>query len=178
MRSSYMEKKIKSYPKPKHPGGRPTRYKKEYCDALIKYFNREPYFETPVITTYKDGSTKEEVKLIPADLPTLAGFAVSIGVHRETLNNWANEKKKNKYGEETNELLHPEFFDAFKRAKDYQENILVINGIQGNYNPAFAIFTAKNIIGWRDRSETDVTSGGEKLEFVIGRDTKEHAKTS
>src|SRR3990167_11237116 len=85
-------------------GGRPTKYKKELCDDLIKYFDIEPHFETPVITTYKDGTTKEEVKFIPADLPTLAGFAVSIKVHRDTLNKWSE--------------VHKEFSDAIMRAKE------------------------------------------------------------
>lgn len=119
--------------------GRPSAYNPKYCDEIIDFFDIEPHFETPVTYTYKDGTKKEEIKLIPSDLPTLAGFAVKIGVHRETLNNWASE--------------HKDFFDAIKRAKECQEHILVTNGIQGIYAQAFAIFTAKNIMGWKDRTE-------------------------
>jgi len=91
-------------PKTEQPRGRPSKYKSDYCDELIKYFDIEPHFETPVITTYKDGTTKEEVKFIPSDLPTLAGFAKKIGVHRDTVNQWEKD--------------HKEFSDAINRAKD------------------------------------------------------------
>jgi len=133
--------------------GRPTLYDPKYCEELIKYFNIEPHFETPVVTTYKDGTTKEEVKLVPSDLPTLASFASLIGVHRDTINQWAKDNK--------------EFSDAIKEAKEHQERILVTNGLMGLYQGAFAIFTAKNVIGWRDKIETDITSGGKPLPTPI-----------
>lgn len=133
--------------------GRPTKYDPKYCEELIKYFDIEPHFETPAITTYKDGTTKEEVKFIPSDLPTLAGFAAKIEVNRDTLQEWAK--------------VHQEFSVAIKRAKDLQENILVTNGLKGLYSQPFAIFTAKNVLGWRDKSETDITSGGERLEGIV-----------
>src|SRR3990167_9869523 len=123
------------------PRGRPTKYDPKYCEEILKYFDIEPHFETPVITTYKDGTTKEEVKFIPSDLPTLAGFAKQIGVHRDTLNQW--------------EKAHKEFSDAIKKAKACQEHILVTNGLKGLYSPAFAIFTAKNVINWKDKTETE-----------------------
>lgn len=119
--------------------GRPSKYDPKYCEEIIEYFDIEPHFETPVTTTYKDGTTKEEIKLIPSDLPTLAGFAVKIGVDRDTLKEWAKQ--------------HDEFSAAVKRAKECQENILVTNGIQGIYAQPFAIFTAKNVIGWKDKTE-------------------------
>jgi hypothetical protein len=93
-------------------------------------------------TTRKDGSSVTETVRLPAELPTLAGFASMIGVHRETLLNWTKE--------------HPEFFDAYKRAKDDQERILVANGLCGLYEGAFGIFTAKNLIGWRDKVDHEL----------------------
>lgn len=130
--------------------GRPTKYSSKYCEQLIKYFDIEPHFETPVVYTNKDGSTKEEVKLIPSDLPTLAGFAKKIKVHRDTLNQWERD--------------HKEFSDAIKEAKECQESILVTNGLHGLYQGAFAIFTAKNILNWRDKQDTDITTKGDKFE--------------
>ena len=138
---------------------RPTKYKPEYCKEIIEFFDIEPHFETPVVFTDKKGNTREEVKFIPSDLPLFSAFAVSIGTHRETLINWtkAVDKKGN--------LKYPEFFDAYKKAKEYQRNILITNGIKGLYSVAFAIFTAKNIIGWKDRQ--DITSDDEKIEGII-----------
>lgn len=132
-----------------HPG-RPSKYNSKYCKDIIDFFDIEPHFETPVTITYKDGTTKEEVKLMPSDLPTLAGFAVKLGVSRDTLNEWSNK--------------HKEFSDAIKRAKECQEHILATNGLQGLYAQPFAIFTAKNVLGWRDKSDTDITTKGEKIE--------------
>ena len=112
------------------PIGRPTDYKPEFCQMMEQYFSVKPYEE-------KNG--KQEA----SDIPTLAGFAVSIGVHRETLLNWCK--------------IYPDFFDTFKRAKEYQENWLSINGNKGLINPAFSIFTAKNIINWRDKKDVEIT---------------------
>jgi len=125
----------------KHAGGRPTDYKKAYCEELVKFFNVEPYFETPV--TYKDkkGNVTDKVIFVAADLPTLAGFAKKIGVSRDTINQWSN---------------HEEFSDAIKKGKECQESILTTNALRGDYNPAFSIFFAKNNLGWKDKTETDL----------------------
>jgi len=134
----------------KHAGGRPTIYKKEYVGELLKYFNVDPSFEVPVDFYDKQGNIKKStVTFVANDLPTLAGFASKIGVHRETLNNWGEE--------------HEEFFDAIKRAKDFQENILVSNALGSRYNPAFSIFFAKNNLGWKDRS--DITTDDEPIKI-------------
>lgn len=130
--------------------GRPTKYDPKYCEAIIKFFDQEPHFETPVITTYKDGTTKEEVKFIPCDLPTLAGFAREIKVNRDTLREWMKH--------------YPDFSAAYKLAQDLQEHILVTNGLKGLYAQPFAIMATKNIIQWRDRQETEI-SGAITVEF-------------
>ena len=54
----------------KHPGGRPTAYRPEFCDEIVEYFER---------TTTDDGE---------AFFPQFVGFAHSIGVTRNTLLNW------------------------------------------------------------------------------------------
>ncbi len=120
------------------PAGRPTDYDPKYIEEITEYFNREPY-------------KKEGNKLIPCDFPTLAGFAVKIGVHRFTLYNWGEK--------------HSEFSDAIKKAKEFQEHIMVTNSMKGLYNTAFSIFAAKNLISWSDKQ--DITSGDEKIEGII-----------
>lgn len=124
-------------------GGRPTLYEERYVQELLDYFNREPCTFQIV-----ENSKGEMCRVaIPASLPTLAGFACKIGVHRGTLQNWANE--------------HEEFFSALKACKEYQEHILIENGLMGGYDKTFAIFTAKNLINWRDKTEQDVNLGGQ-----------------
>ena len=131
-----------------HSVGRPTDYKKEYCEDIVKFFNVEPYFETPVTYQDKKGNITSKVVFIAANLPTLAGFAKKIGVSRDTLNEW--------------EHVHPEFSDAIKKGKACQESILITNALRGDYNPAFSIFFAKNNMGWTDK--TDFTTKGDKIE--------------
>ena len=126
--------------------GRPTKYKEEYCEGIIKYFD----VPTSVEKKNKDGS----IKIIPSDLPLLSGFAGSIGVCRDTVYEWANGKN------EDESLKHPDFSYALKRAKDLQEKLLVTNAMKGLYNSTFAIFTAKNILGWRDKQEVETTHKG------------------
>lgn len=121
-----------------NPVGRPTAYRPEYADALRAYFNADNALKVKLDA--KDGLTTVN------RFPTLAGFAVSIGVHRETLLNWTNE--------------HPEFFDAYKQAKDAQEDILVTGALHGLYNASFAGLTAKNVIGWRDKQDLEHTGAG------------------
>lgn len=108
---------------------RPTKYHPKLTQALIQYFSAKPY--------------KKATRSKPTeanDFPTLAGFAHSIGVHRETLLEWAKPESN-----------HPEFSDAYRAAKDYQEHFLIVNGLKGLVSSNFAIFTAKNVLGWRDK---------------------------
>ena len=76
----------------------------------------------------KDGS----VALIEtaAELPTFAAFARKLGVTQE-----------------------PEFAQAAQKARDLQGNILIQNSLRGNYSSSFAVFTAKNLLGWHDGKE-------------------------
>jgi len=132
--------------------GRPSKYEPKFVDQLYKYFDIEAHFETPVIETRKDGSTKESIKFIPSDLPTKAGFAKSIKISRDTLYEW--------------ERVHPEFKEAMAFAEVCQEHILIQNGLKGLYNPIFAVNTAKNVLGWRDKQEI-TGKDGEAFSFQV-----------
>lgn len=131
----------------KRPVGRPTSYKDEYVDQLIEFFDTSVY---TIKTTYdKDGNEKVEKVLNP--FPTLARFATRIGVTRDTLYEWATARN------EQGELKHEDFSYAYKRAKDFQEALLVEGAIGGMYQANFSIFTAKNVLGWRDKTEQEIT---------------------
>lgn len=108
----------------KNKGGRPSTYKPEYVQMLLKYLEQKPTFT-------KTGAIKK------ANFPSLVGFAILVGVHRDTLHEWTKE--------------HEEFSDAYKKARDYQENYLTELGLADKLSTPFAIFTAKNVIGWRDK---------------------------
>lgn len=130
--------------KPKGPGGRPTKYDPKYCDEIVEFFNREP--SVPLMVGGDVMMHKGEPIMIACRLPTFEMFALSIGVHRETLRNWCDQ--------------NPEFFVAYKKAEDYQKEILIQNGLSGGYEKTFAIFTAKNVTDMTDKQEIDHTTKG------------------
>lgn len=90
-------------------------------------------------------STEEE------QLQTITGLAVHLDTSRETLCNY--EEKD-------------DFFDTIKKAKDRiemaYERDLRRKGRSGD------IFALKNF-GWRDKTEQDITSGGETLTPLLVR---------
>ena len=120
--------------------GRPTDYKPEYVQKLYDYFSEPPYktvTKTRVINGEKIETESEEA----TDFKSLAGFAVSIGVHRETLLEWSK--------------LYPDFSDAYRMAKSFQENWMSVNGPKDLVNSQFTIFLAKNVLDWRDKKEVE-----------------------
>lgn len=123
-------------PKAKNKGGQPTKYKPEYCQGIIDYFNSE-------ITDAKGKYN---------DFPIIAGYAAKIGVNRDTLFEWAK--------------VHPKFSDSLKAVKAKQEQILVKGAMTNNYNPTFAIFFAKNNLGYKDKPEDIPPDQLEKENFI------------
>lgn len=104
------------------------------------------------------GVKSQTHKVIANIFPTIERFCHSIGIHRDTLHEWANAKYPDDYAELElrGQLMYPEFSDAVKRAKQIQESILVENALQSQYNPTFAIFLAKNNFGYVDKTEKDI----------------------
>jgi hypothetical protein len=122
----------------KHPGGRPTDYRPEYCQMLVDFFTVEPFTETEVHISGKNWE-KTETKLIPSKLPTFERFAHNIGVVVQTMLNWCG--------------VYPEFLEAYTRAKQLQKDILVAGGLAGTYNSNFAIFVSQNFTDMRDKKQ-------------------------
>jgi hypothetical protein len=136
--------------------GRPTEYKPEYCDQIIEYFSVQPFHEMYKEEFFKDGTLKSRTPtLIANEFPTFQGFADSIGVHVDTLHEW---KKVNK-----------EFSEAYARAKDIQEKIWLVNGMQNLYNAQFAQFFGKNCLGYSDKYEIEAKQEAPDLEQLDAR---------
>jgi len=51
-----------------------------------------------------------------------------------------------------------------KKAKNKIENWLEEHSLSGDTNPAVSIFNLKNNFKWTDKTETDITSKGDKIE--------------
>ena len=130
-----------------HPGGRPTKYKPEYCDMIIDYFSRPPQRVEYKRTYNPDGSIRsEEPIILGTQYPTYEGFAQTLGVDRKTVERWTDE--------------HKEFCLAYTRAREIQLNILHINGLGGQYNSQYAQFVAKNCHGYKDKTDLSVEQSG------------------
>jgi len=149
----------------KHPGGRPTKYKPEYCEQIVKFFAC-PKNERVVksITTGKNEYEKTEYTTIPNELPTFAKFARSIGVAYDTVCDWVK--------------VHPEFLHAHNEAKRLQEEFLIDNGLAGLYPPASYIFTAKNITTMRDKTEVEHSGGISLTELFESQKKNGESKAS
>lgn len=121
------------------PSKSSLRYQPEFCERLLQFFDVSPFTITEVAK--KDGS----ISLVEtaAELPTFAAFAKQLGTTCEVLSNW--------------EKTHPAFHEAAQKARDLQSNILIQNSLRGNYSASFAVFTAKNLLGWKDGKEEGAT---------------------
>ena len=113
-------------------------YQSEFAQRLLAFFDVPPFHVTEV--QKKDGS----VSLVEtaSELPTFAAFARSLGVTQAQLMKW--------------EEKYPDFAEAAKKARDLQGDILIQNSLRGNYSSSFAVFTAKNILGWSDGKDGSV----------------------
>ena len=115
----------------KNKDGRPTKYKDEYIEELINFFDVESF------TIVND-------RPLASKFPTMARFALNIGVHVDTLHEWKNKKDKK------GKLVHKEFSEAFKKAKLYQEAYIYENGLSGVIDKTFGIWAAKVILGHKE----------------------------
>lgn len=128
--------------------GQPTKYKPEYCQQLIDYFSIEPLDIVQDTEINDPDGSKRISRRLPQRFPWFEGFARKIGIHRNTLKNWCAE--------------HPEFAEAYETAKDLQREFLVDIGLSGATSSSFAIFTMKNVCGWRDERDLKLKKAKEE----------------
>lgn len=141
-------------------GGQPTKYRSKYCKEIINFFSEDPNRqEVSARMTGKNDFEKEEYKLVANKLPTLSKFARKIGVTVETLHNWTKS--------------YDEFFVAFTHAKELYKEFIAENALNEVYDSRFAIFLAKNTTDWKDRTETDITTGGKPINVLPVSEFKE-----
>lgn len=128
--------------------GQPTKYKPEYCQQLIDHFSIEPLKIVAEQKIIGPEGGKYVSRRLPQRFPWFEGFARKIGVHRNTLKNWCAE--------------HPEFAEAYETAKDLQREFIVDVALSGAAPPSFAIFTMKNVCGWRDERDLKLRKAKEE----------------
>jgi DNA-packaging protein gp3 len=133
--------------KKKHAGGRPQKY----TDVELFQQKIDEYF------AYCDNKTKEvhSDKLGDMIMPDpepycMSGLAYALDMSRQSLINY---KKKTK------------FLDAIKKArrrveKDIERRL----GDRNTFTPGL-IFSLKNNFNWKDKTETDIESGGKPIKI-------------
>lgn len=95
----------------------------------------------------------DKILSLGVNLPKAEGLAKYLGVHRDTLYEWAK--------------VHPEFSDILEAINQEQVNRLIDNGLAGKYNPTIVkLVLAKH--GYKESSEVDHTSKGEKITPIYG----------
>lgn len=126
------------------------KYKEEYCEQLIEYFNK-PTMRIEYKETYARGELIGKTPIVlPGEYPTFELFAASIGVTTETLRNWCEQ--------------HPRFKYYYARAKEIQKGKLTANAISGLYNPVYAKFEAVNNHNLKDKQELETNVTGNMLD--------------
>lgn len=153
-----MAKKKKKKVAKSKKNGRPTKYRKAYCDKLIKFFDVEPYIDVDIHHYEKSGRLDkngnrvviwDDIRRLPNKLPTLVGFAREIGICYATLFNWMDKEHGS---------FHQGFLDTVTRiAKALQKDHLIQCGLQGLYNPQAFKFVAINCTDMEDKSSQELT---------------------
>lgn len=156
-------------------GGRPTKFDPKYGPMLLEFFDVEPFRKELKSSSKGYGKSgnqnfeREEFMLIANRLPTIERFCMKIGVWRDTFYNWL-EKGQERIDEDkplTEEnAKNPEYFEFYRhftRTREIYKEFIIANGFGNVANPSFAIFLAKNTTDMRDKTETDITSGGKEL---------------
>lgn len=116
-----------------HAGGRPTKYDPSFVEEVDNYLTNV-------------GKEQQH-------LPKVESFAIYIGVHKDSLYEWAK--------------LYPEFSDALKKIMLLQAEQLIDDGIYGGkeVNATIIKLLLQNNHGMREK--TDTTTDGEKLEGLV-----------
>lgn len=147
---------------PKAKTGRPTNYTPRVLELTEEYFETfEPWYESPVIRTLKNGDTEERMERIanpPPSVLDLHRYLKSKGqtCSRWSLYDWCDEGKPTEI---------PAFSQVIKRGMEkLYPDVLQENAMMGRYPGAFPIFAAKNRMKWTDRQ--DVNHSGEILSKV------------
>lgn len=123
-----------------------SKYKEEYCDQLIDYFNQPPTRVEYKETYFKGELTSRTPIILPAEYPTFELFAAKLGVTTDTLKNWSEK--------------YPRFGVCYARAKEIQFGKLTSMAVTGLYNPVYAKFEAVNNHKQKDKQEIDTSVNG------------------
>jgi len=122
--------------------GRPSKYKKQYCEEIIRFFD-VPQTKIQKVTKITASGVTEFHKEVPENLPTIIGFARKIGVLSETLKEWADK--------------YEEFSVSYRKALELEKEFLIQNGLKGFYQPNIFQFIASNLTDMKNKETKEHT---------------------
>lgn len=138
---------------PKPPGyvfGKPTSYRPEYCQAIVKYFSDPESWEINI-------DLKCSAKAVPrSKLPTFERFAAGIGVSTRALEDWRDK--------------HEEFGEAYRIASGLQKSFLMELSAAGLGTGAVALMLQINHKMRIEKEDPD--EGNKPLEIRIVKAVK------
>ena len=120
-------------------------YRDEYPSMLVAYFEARPLGLRMI-----DAGQADTARAVCSEVPTFQGFSRVIGCSPTTFAEW--------------DKRHPAWLDARARCKAIQEDWFSNALVSGIGNPTGAIFVAKNMLNWRDRSEVETVTRAEDSE--------------
>lgn len=139
---------VKKSKKKEKKNGRPPKYNpkyatEEYVNGFISYcrVNSEPEVTMP--DDIEEGMIVKPIIRKRLMLPTIERFAKYIGVHFDTLYDWADKNKK--------------FSESLSRIKEEQKEWLFDNGLLGEYNPVIAKLILSSNHGMSDKVDQKTT---------------------
>jgi len=114
--------------------GRPTKYNEDVHEKIKTYLKENI-----------DSYDKDRLKV---NLPTVTGFALYLGVNKDTLYEWAGK--------------YPIFSDSLNLIVQEQEKRLINSGLSGAYNPTIAKLILSSNHGYAEntKNETDMNLSG------------------
>lgn len=134
----------------KNKGGRPTKYDQTFCEKVDEYleicqdYNEQVVRQANAEKGYEMYDNKLKVKL-----PTFEGFMQFINIASSTFYDWKN--------------TYPEFSESLEKILIEQKQRLLNNGLSGDYNPTIAKLILSSNHDMAEKTKTDHTSGGEKI---------------
>jgi len=126
--------------------GRPLKFKtvEELQTVIDEYFD---WCDNRTKKIWDDKNMKEYMITDPAPY-TMSGLARRIGLSRQALMEYSHKD---------------EFGDAIKAARQkIEEDVETRMNSKDTFTPGL-IFNAKNNFGWKDKTETDITTDGKPL---------------
>lgn len=132
--------------------GQPTKYRESFCGKGVEYLQQcqdryIKFLKLKKTMTGSDEGVEMHSERLQVSLPTVEGFAIFLGVHRDTLYEWANK--------------HSLFSDTLKQINQEQKRRLLDKGLSGEYNPIIAKLVLAANHDMKDKE--DITSGGKPI---------------